>query len=97
MTRHTPMENGLANTLGVSSSGVLGQDVLSLFPGPAASTGPACHAGDENPAESLLMMGVTHGAARGAVALSLGHGSPEVGITAAADELAVALRATLGQ
>lgn len=97
MTRHTPMEKGLANTLGVSPPGVLGQDMLSLSPGPAASTGPAGHAGDENPAESLLMMGVTNGAARGAVALSLGHGSPEVGITAAADQFVFALRVTLGQ
>lgn len=97
MTRHTPTENSLANTLYVSFPNVLGRDILSLSPGLAASTGSACHAGDENPSAALSAMGVSHDVAMGAVRLSLGHGNTEVDVTAAAAILVSAHRVTLGQ
>jgi cysteine desulfurase len=97
MTRHTPMEDSLANSLYVSFPDVLGQDILSLPPGLAATTGSACHPGDENPSAAFLVMRVSHDVAMGAVQLSPGHGNTEVGITAAADKLVFALGETPGQ
>jgi cysteine desulfurase len=74
LIRHTP-QNSLPNTLMVSFPGVLGRTVLAASPGLAASTGSACHAGQDTPAATLLAMGATPDVALGAVRLSLGHGT----------------------
>ncbi|HEY8719200.1 cysteine desulfurase family protein [Pengzhenrongella sp.] len=72
--RHTP-KGSLPNTLMVSFPDVLGRAVLAASPGLAASTGSACHAGQDTPAATLLAMGTTPEVALGAVRLSLGHGT----------------------
>jgi cysteine desulfurase len=72
MVRHTP-QNSLPNTLMISFPDVLGRFVLAASPGLAASTGSACHSGQDTPAATLLAMGATPDVALGAVRLSLGH------------------------
>jgi cysteine desulfurase len=49
----------------------------------AASTGSACHAGQDTPAATLLAMGSTPEVALGAVRLSLGHGTTSEDIDSA--------------
>ena len=89
MVRLTPADC-LPNTLMVSFPGVLGRDVLTASPGLAASTGSACHAGQDTPAATLLAMGSTPEVALGAVRLSLGHGTTAADISTAARILATA-------
>ncbi len=74
LTRHTK-DNVLPNTLNVSFPDVNGRDLLALADGVAASTGSACHAGEETPSAVLLAMGVIPEVARGAVRMSLGRGT----------------------
>jgi cysteine desulfurase len=74
IVRHTP-QNSLPNTLMISFPDVLGRSVLAASPGLAASTGSACHSGQDTPAATLLAMGATPELALGAVRLSLGHGT----------------------
>ena len=94
LTRHTPTDNSLPNTLTVSFPGVLGWDVLALANRVAASTGSACHAGQHTPSETLLAMGVPPDIALGAVRLSLGHDNTPTDIEAAADILVQAYEKT---
>lgn len=82
VVRHTPMDS-LPNTLMVSFPDVLGRAVLAAAPGLAASTGSACHAGQDTPAATLLAMGSTPEMALGAVRLSLGHGTTAADIDTA--------------
>ncbi|HEY8651750.1 MAG TPA: cysteine desulfurase family protein [Dermatophilaceae bacterium] len=82
MVRHTPADS-LPNTLMVSFPYVLGRAVLAASPGLAASTGSACHAGQDTPASTLLAMGSTPEVALGAVRLSLGHGTTAADIDSA--------------
>jgi cysteine desulfurase len=49
----------LPNTLNISISGVVGEELLSQIPEIAASTGSACHAGSTEPSGVLLAMGLT--------------------------------------
>jgi cysteine desulfurase len=94
LTRHTPTDNSLPNTLNLSFPGVLGWDVLALANRVAASTGSACHAGQHTPSETLLAMGVPPDIALGAVRLSLGHDNTPTDIEAAADILVQAYEKT---
>jgi cysteine desulfurase len=89
MVRHTP-QNSLPNTLMVSFPDVLGRSVLAASPGLAASTGSACHAGQDTPAATLLAMGSTPQVALGAVRLSLGRTTTATDISTAAGILATA-------
>lgn len=89
LTRHTA-KNVLPNTLNVSFPGVNGRDLLALAEGVAASTGSACHAGEETPSAVLLAMGVTPEVARGTVRLSLGHSSTAADIQRASSVLCLA-------
>jgi cysteine desulfurase len=89
MLRHTPAD-ALPNTLMVSFPDVLGRDVLAASPGLAASTGSACHAGQDTPAATLLAMGSTPEVALGAVRLSLGHGTTATDVSTAATILITA-------
>ncbi len=82
MVRHTP-QDCLPNTLMVSFPDVLGRAVLAGSSGLAASTGSACHAGQDTPAATLLAMGSTPEVALGAVRLSLGHGTTSEDIDSA--------------
>ena len=63
----------LPNTLNVSFPGVRGSAVLAAAPEVAATTGSACHDGDEAASVVLLAMGINTAAALGAVRLSLGR------------------------
>ena len=65
----------LPNTLNICFPGVRGSAVLAAAPEIAASTGSACHAGDERASGVLLAMGIPESVALGAVRLSLGRGT----------------------
>lgn len=77
----------LPNTLNVSFPGVDGEALLTRTPQLAASTGSACHAGRTEPSSVLLAMGVSREIALGAVRLSLGKFTTEVGVDLAATAL----------
>jgi len=96
LTRHTA-NNVLPNTLNVSFPHVSGRDLLALAEGVAASTGSACHAGEEQPSAVLLAMGVTPDQARGAVRLSLGRGTSAADIERASSALGSAHRRLSGR
>jgi cysteine desulfurase len=98
LERYTPEEeDSLPNTLMVSFPGVLGRDVLRHATRVAASTGSACHAGQDAPGGTLLAMGVPPDVALGAVRLSLGHDNTAADVATAADLLSLAHRnATTG-
>ena len=49
----------LPNTLNIGIDHVVGRDLLAAVPGVAASTGSACHAGDDQPSTGLLALGLT--------------------------------------
>jgi cysteine desulfurase len=89
LVRHTP-KLALPNTLTVSFPGVLGRDVLAHAAGLAASTGSACHSGQETASATLLAMGVPPATALGAVRLSLGRTTTATDISTAATILATA-------
>jgi cysteine desulfurase len=55
-----------------------------------ASTGSACHADSEKPSAILTALGIAHDRALGAVRLSLGRGTKQDDIAAAARALAEA-------
>jgi cysteine desulfurase len=74
----------------VSVPDVLGRAVLAASPGLAASTGSACHAGQDTPAATLLAMGSTPEVALGAVRLSLGRATTAADISTAAAILTAA-------
>ena len=87
---HTPLDASLPNTLFVSFPGVQGTDLLARAPGVAASTGSACHAGEETPSATLLAMGVAPEVALSAVRLSLGRDTTGAAVALAADRLVTA-------
>jgi len=89
LVRHTP-EVSLPNTLTVSFPDVIGREVLARAPGLAASTGSACHSGQDTPSATLLAMAVTRTTALGAVRLSLGRATTATDISTAAAILVTA-------
>lgn len=66
-------ERRLPNTLNVSFPDVRGSAILTTAPGIAASTGSACHEGEEAPSSVLAAMGCDRDRALGAVRLSVGR------------------------
>ena len=70
---HGHPEQRLPNTLNVRFPGVRGSALLEATPEVAASTGSACHAGEESASSILTAMGVESLQALGAVRLSLGR------------------------
>ncbi len=84
-------EQRLPNTLNVSFPGVSGALLLQRVADRlAASTGSACHAHDAAPSGVLGAMGLSPQRAAGAVRLSVGYGTREDDIDAAAAALTVA-------
>jgi cysteine desulfurase len=81
-------EERLPNTLHVRFPGVSGSALLAATPEVAASTGSACHAGEESAPAVLTAMGVEPRAALGAVRLSLGRTTTSEDVAAAAEALA---------
>ncbi len=65
----------LPNTLNICFPDVQGSAILAAAPEIAASTGSACHAGNEQASGVLLAMGISASVALGAVRLSLGRGT----------------------
>lgn len=63
----------LHNTLNVSFDGVAGYDLLAQLPFLAASTGSACHAGNQHLSPVLTAMGLSSERCIGAVRFSLGR------------------------
>lgn len=66
-------EQRLPNTLNISVSGIVGEELLRQIPEIAASTGAACHAGSTEPSGVLLEMGLSRELALGALRLTLGR------------------------
>ena len=87
------MENRLPNTLNVRFPGVSGEALLAATPQIAASTGSACHDGDESASAVLLAMGIPAAAALGSIRLTLGRATTESAIDRASTALARAWRA----
>ena len=88
-------ERRLPQTLNVSIDGVRGHELLAAVPDVAASTGSACHAGEDAPSPVLLAMGLGPERAMAAVRLSLGRWSTTEDVCAAADLLARAAAGSL--
>jgi cysteine desulfurase len=81
-------DNRLPNTLNVRFPRVSGETLLAATPEIAASTGSACHEGDESPSAVLLAMGIPAKAALGSVRLTLGRATSESAVDRAAAALA---------
>ena len=77
----------LPNTLNARFPGVSGDAVLAGCPEVAASTGSACHAGEDRASDVILAMGLTEGEALGSIRLSLGRGTTEEHVDRAAAAL----------
>jgi cysteine desulfurase len=86
-------EHRLPNTLNVRFPRVSGEALLAATPQIAASTGSACHDGDESASAVLLAMGIQPKAALGSVRLTLGRATTESAIDRASTALARAWRA----
>ena len=91
--------NGLAtprlpNTLNVRFPGLAGSKLLAATPEIAASTGSACHDGQEQPSAVILAMGVPPAEAVGSVRLTLGRQTTLDEVDTAAESLARAWRAS---
>ncbi len=80
----------LPNTLSVRFPGVSGSALLEATPSVAASTGSACHAGQEQAPGVVVAMGVASREALGTVRLTLGRGTSEDEVLRAAQALAQA-------
>jgi cysteine desulfurase len=87
------VEHRLPNTLNVRFPQVSGEALLAATPEIAASTGSACHDGDESASAVLLAMGIPAKAALGSVRLTLGRATTESAVDRAATALARAWRA----
>jgi cysteine desulfurase len=87
------VENRLPNTLNVRFPQVSGEALLAATPQIAASTGSACHDGDESASAVLLAMGIPARAALGSVRLTLGRATTESAVDRAAAALARSWRA----
>jgi cysteine desulfurase len=87
-----PVER-LPNTLSVLFPDVSGIALLAETPGLAASTGSACHAGEEQAPQVIVAMGVPPRDALGTVRLTLGRGSTAEQVLRAAKVLSEAWHA----
>jgi cysteine desulfurase len=82
----------LPNTLNVRFPGVSGGTLLASAPEIAASTGSACHQGEEASSAVILAMGVPPEKAMGSVRLTLGRRTTGEEVARAADALGRAWR-----
>jgi cysteine desulfurase len=78
----------LPNTLNVGFLGHHGYELLERLPNLAASTGSACHAGNEQRSPVLAAMDILTAAAAGAIRFSLGRTSTLAEVEAVISELA---------
>jgi cysteine desulfurase len=91
MVVHGHPQERLPNTLNVSFVNKVGGEVLKKVPEIAASTGSACHDGQDQPSPVLKAMGVPSKISRGAVRLSVGRFTTSEQVDQAADLLLAAL------
>ena len=77
VVRHGHSDFCLPNTLNVSFIGHSGNKILTQIPCLAASTGSACHSGQETSSPVLKAMGVSEEVALGAIRFSLGRTTTE--------------------
>jgi cysteine desulfurase len=77
----------LPNTLSVRFPGASGNEVLAGATAVAASTGSACHAGQESAPGVILAMGISEADALGTVRLTLGRETTVEDVSRAADAL----------
>jgi cysteine desulfurase len=82
----------LPNTLNVRFPGAMGSRLLAAAPEVAASTGSACHDGQEQASAVILAMGVSSAEAAGSVRLTLGRHTTLEKVDRAAGLLARAWR-----
>lgn len=80
----------LPNTLNVLFPRTAGNTVLAAAPEVAASTGSACHAGEDKPSSIIAAHGYAAGEAVGAVRLTLGRATTSEDVSRAAVALATA-------
>jgi cysteine desulfurase len=78
----------LPNTLNVRFPNATGSAVLAASPEVAASTGSACHDGQDRASAVVLAMGVAPSEALGSVRLTLGRGTTVEDVDRAAESLA---------
>ncbi|APR78965.1 Cysteine desulfurase [Minicystis rosea] len=90
---HGAFADRLPNTVNGRFPGVRGSALLAKVPEIAATTGSACHAGEEHASVALTAMGIAPEDALGAVRLTLGRGTTEDEIERAAALLIAAARA----
>ncbi len=83
----------LPNTLNVRFPDVVGSRLLAAAPAVAASTGSACHEGQEQASAVILAMGISSAEAVGSVRLTLGRHTTLEEVDKAAKSLARAWRA----
>ncbi len=95
LRRNGPERERLPNSLNVSFPGVFGSALLGALDGLAASTGSACHEGQENPSAVLTAMGLSRDEALGAVRLSVGRSTTAAQMDDAATMLVGAWRSIL--
>jgi cysteine desulfurase len=86
----------LPNTLNVRFPRASGSAVLEGAPELAASTGAACHEGEESASAVILAMGVPPPEALGSVRLTLGRGTTEEEVVRASDALARSWKRLVG-
>jgi len=87
----------LPNTLNVRFPGASGSAILVGAPEVAASTGSACHDGDEAASPVILAMGIDPSQAVGSVRLTLGRSTRADDVVRAADALVRSWRHTAGR
>ncbi len=78
----------LPNTLNISVTGIIGEEVLAATPQIASSTGSACHEGNTDPSPVLMAMGFSRERALGALRLTLGRWTTDEEVERAAFLLA---------
>lgn len=91
------LEQRLPNTVNVCLTGLRAQDLLRGCPGIAASTGSACHAGQDSPSPVLTAMGRSPAQSMSAVRLSLGRWTTPEEVSTAAEILGDAALRMLGR
>ena len=84
----------LPNTLNARFPRVSGSAMLAHAPQIAASTGSACHAGQDSASRAILAMGIAADEALGSVRLSLGRNTTAAQITHSAAALIAAWQST---
>jgi len=82
----------LPNTVSVRFPGVSGATVLAGAPEVAASTGAACHQGDETASRGIVALGIPETEALGTVRLTMGRSTDAKSVERAAAALARSMR-----